>query len=92
MGTLSAFGMILSISAFTWESRVCRERHVSGSGKAVGKSKITVKYDKYNNDGDKAGVGVAKGVQRKTSKSNWDKDGQEKFSRKEGLLTLNSEE
>lgn len=36
------------------------------------------------------GVGVIKGVQRKASKSNLDKGGQEKFSVKKRLLTLNS--
>lgn len=53
------------------------------------KSRITIKY-KYSNDGDKAGVRVVKGVQRKASKFNWDEGGQERFSRKKGLLTLNS--
>ena len=43
-------------------------------------------------DGDKPGGEVAKGVQRKATKSNWDKDGQKQFSRKEGFLTLNSKE
>ena len=43
-------------------------------------------------DGDKPGGEVAEGIQRKASKSNWDRDDQEEFSRKEGFLTLNSKE
>lgn len=61
-------------------------------GEAFGKSsksRITRKYGKCSNDGDKAGVRVDKGVQRKASKFNWDAGGQERFPRKKGLLTLN---